>query len=115
MNTKNSVKKGKQACRFVEVKKAVYTHKTTAIWLLQERKRVSSDWLFRVRVKQTLPTNKSALQNAAVVSTMPTVCNTVEVDAFCVFTFRTDHDHNMDWRIGKQLPGFCVAKLARWS
>ena len=42
-------------CSFVEVKhngKTFFINKTTAVWLLQEGERVSSDRLFRVRSKQ---------------------------------------------------------------
>ena len=45
--------------------------------------------------------NQSTLQITADVSIVPTVCNTVEVDEVCVFTFKTDH--TMDWRIGRVL------------
>ena len=42
-------------CPFVEVshnKKKVFIHKTTAVWLLQEGERVSTDRLFHVRAMQ---------------------------------------------------------------
>ena len=42
-------------CRFVEVTqngKSMFISKTTAVWLLQEGERVSTDRLFRVRSKQ---------------------------------------------------------------
>jgi len=49
---------------FVEVitssNKKTFIHKTTALWLLQEGERISSDRLFRVRCKQPFSDNLSA-------------------------------------------------------
>lgn len=42
-------------CHFVEVPcgdKTVFIYKRTAVWLLQEAERISTDRLFRVRCKQ---------------------------------------------------------------
>ena len=53
---------------FVEVitssNKAILIRKTTALWLLQEGERISSDRLFRVRCKQPYSHNLSDIQKA---------------------------------------------------
>ena len=67
-------------CAFVEVEhnnKKVFIHKTTAVWLLQEGERVSSDRLFRVHTKQPASTSISV--------DIPTVCSTVDIGNLCIF------------------------------
>ena len=69
--------------------------KTTAIWLLQENERVSSDRLFRVRDKQ--PYSGSSLTLAPVTIAAPLVSNVVHVGDLCVFKF------GLNWQLGRIL------------
>jgi len=83
---------------FVEVTandQTLSIRKTTAIWLLQENERVSSDRLFRVREKQPY----SDLTTATTVAsfTVPTVSNTVHIGDLCLFKLGTD------WQLGRIL------------
>ena len=78
-------------------------HKVTAVWLLQEGKKVSSDRLFRVRSKQ--PFNDiSSLTNSHITlsSVVPYIDEVLHVGDFCAFMI--DHDSpNHAWKVGKVL------------
>ena len=64
----------------------MYIHKTTAVWLLQEGERVSSDRLFRVRAKQPFSTDsKPNVPVPIIADIIPIVCDTVEISNLCVF------------------------------
>ena len=87
---------------FVEIchnGKSAHIHKTTAIWLLQEGERVSSDRLFRVRVKQPFSsTTKHQPQPGSLTNTQPVVCTTIHVGDVCVFMASQE-----EWRLGRIL------------
>ena len=86
---------------FVEVRcgdKAVYIHKTTAVWLLQETEWVSSDCLFRVRNKQPFTTKSNTSKILISSAAHPIICSSVSVSDMCVFK-TTD----LDWQIGRVL------------
>ena len=87
-------------CPFVEVQhagKTLFVNKTTAVWLLQEGERVSSDRLFRVRCKQPY-TSDSEPQIHSTLITYPEVCQTLEVSNICVFK-----ESQSSWKIGRVL------------
>lgn len=90
----------KKHCRFVELTqngKKVFISKTTAVWLLQEGERVSSDRLFRVRSKQ--PYTCEAKPNRLTASdVVPTVSKVINVGDICVFV----KSHEC-WQIGRVL------------
>ena len=83
--SKGSITKCKH-CLFVETKhegKALFINKTTAVWLLQEGERVSSDRLFQVRSKQSYGSVPQPLVHNKS-STHPIVSQTLEVGNICV-------------------------------
>ena len=87
-------------CPFVEIKhngNTLYIHKTTAVWLLQEGERVSSDRLFRVRSKQPYACEPSP-QIRSSCGTNPIVCQSLQVGNICVFI-----DSKDKWKIGRVL------------
>ncbi len=66
--------------------KDYFINKTTAVWLLQEGERVSSDRLFRVRSKQ--PYSNGSLKNVShPVSNQPSQCEHILVGDVCVFKY----------------------------
>lgn len=87
-------------CRFVEVtlnEKTVYISKTTAVWLLQEGERVSTDRLFRVRNKQ--PYTCDAKPDVRHVSdAVPNVSECLNVGDICIFSRPQG-----TWQIGRVL------------
>ena len=107
--------KKKKHCPYVEIThngKKHYINKTTAVWLLQEGERVSSDRLFRVRNHQPYNTQPELCSNQQVESTCkqetPVVSKTIEVGNICVFL--TDSSA-MNWKIGRVLQfSFFLAK-----
>ena len=85
---------------FVEVcrlDKIVYIRKTTAVWLLQEGERVSTDRLFRVRKKQPYATEPTTA--TAEGFNQPTVQQAIQVGDLCVFAKATEGM----WCIGRVL------------
>lgn len=99
---KTSSKKSKESkfSHFVEVclgNKSVYIHKTTAVWLLQEGERVSTDHLFRVRAKQPFST-EVCRQNPKSSDSKPTIIDTVSIGDVCAFKEGEHH-----WRLGRVL------------
>ena len=85
-------------CPFVEVMhngKVMYINKTTAVWLLQEGERVSSDRLFRVRNKQPYSTTNTNLLPATSHNT-PTTCESIQIGDIAIFTISTE-----SWRMGR--------------
>ena len=86
----NDVKTGLQAKlkhnKMVEVNqngKKFYIHKTTAVWLLQESERVSTDRLLRVRAKQ--PNMNYSQSSHYHSSLVPIKDNILEISDICVF------------------------------
>lgn len=82
------IKKQKH-CPYIEINhdtKTFFINKTTAVWLLQEGERVSSDRLFRVRSKQPYATDpQTQLHNVPRTDTgHPTASQVVEVGNICV-------------------------------
>ena len=75
--------------RFLEVihnGEHLYIRKFTLVWLLQERERVSSDHLFRVRAKQPYNTStKLLLPSTNIDSSIPIVNDDIKLGEFCVF------------------------------
>ena len=70
--------------------------KTTALWLLQEGERVSSDRLFRVREKQPFPsTSQMSLMQVSYPN--PVMLNTLTIGDLCLFKLTTD------WELGRIL------------
>ena len=69
--------------------------KTTAVWLLQESERVSTDRLFRVREKQPFESTLQALTTVS--SPNPVISATIAVGNLCVFKFIPD------WKLGRVL------------
>lgn len=77
--------------------KKLFINKTTAVWLLQENERVSTDRLFRVRAQQPYCSTPQVLTHK-LESTVPVVQESLEVDDICVFG-----DKVRKWKIGKVL------------
>ena len=75
--------------RFLEVihnGEHLYIRKSTLVWLLQERERVSSDHLFRVRAKQPYNTStKLLLPSTNIDSSIPIVNDDIKLGEFCIF------------------------------
>lgn len=89
-------------CRYVEVEyngKTLCINKITAVWLLQEGKRVSSDRLFRVRSKQPYSSDPQPRRHTTF-TTDPSVCETIEVGNICVFK---DSKNTHTWKMGRVL------------
>lgn len=78
---------------FVEVQangQNVFICKTTAVWLLQEGERVSSDRLFRVRCKQPFAIQPLKVDTGTIPLTSPAItapkANIIDLDACCSST-----------------------------
>ena len=87
-------------CRFVEVTqngKSMFISKTTAVWLLQEGERVSTDRLFRVRSKQPY-TCDAQPEIRSTSDLLPSVSNSLNVGDICVF-----NRSQGQWQIGRVL------------
>ena len=85
-SSKTPRKSRKKFSPFVEVthnNKSAYIHKTTAVWLLQEGERISSDRLFRVRAKQPFAIEQQNQERH--LNTNPFVCLTINVGDYCMF------------------------------
>ena len=76
----------------------LFIHKTTAVWLLQENERLSSDRLFRVRSKQPYATDLGKIQVSCENTDKPFRSSTVAVGDICAFI-----DSTCCWKIGKIL------------
>ena len=76
-------------------------HKVTAVWLLQEGEKVSSDRLFRVCSKQPYNDTCTLEPQKSLSSLAPHINEVISVGDFCVFV--TDHLSNPQWKIGKIL------------
>lgn len=74
----------------------MFIHKSTAVWVLQEGERVSSNRLFRVRTKQPFSTEKQHKTETKSLE-HPSACPTVGIGEVCAFRY------NHSWRIGKVL------------
>ena len=84
------VSSSKKPFPFVEVQangQNVFIRKTTAVWLLQEGERVSSDRLFRVRCKQPFAIEPLKVDTGTIPVTSPAItapkANVIELDACC--------------------------------
>ena len=76
--------------------KTLFINKTTAVWLLQEGERVSSDRLFRVRSRRPFTSNCQTVPGTVTpTGTTPFVCQTIQVGNICVFK-----DTVGKWKIG---------------
>ena len=96
---KVSSRKSKKFSPYIEIShngKSAFIHKTTAVWLLQEGERVSSDRLFRVRAKQ--PFSCEVQHQMRTPDNTPTVCSTIQVGDICVFKASQG-----EWRLGRIL------------
>ena len=94
-------------CPYVEVKynsKTLCINKTTAVWLLQEGERVSSDRLFRVRHKQPYSSDPQP-QRHITFNTEPSVSETIEVGNICVFK---DSINTLTWKIRRVWGAVCA-------
>ena len=86
-----AIGKGKKFCPFLEVKadngSTIFIKKTTAVWLIQESERVSSDRFYRVRRKQPYTSEQSTKQGKprkfkkinTITITRPKQCTNLEV------------------------------------
>ena len=102
--TDNSKPNKKTFSPFIEVSvkdKTFSIRKTTAIWLLQENERVSSDRLFRVREKQ--PYSSSSLTTTPVSFTAPSVSEKAHIGDLCVFKV------GLEWQLGR------ILQLSRYN
>ncbi len=79
--------------------KDYFINKTTAVWLLQEGERVSSDRLFRVRNKQPYSSNGSLKNVSHIVSNQPSQGEEISLGNVCVFKY----SGMSSWQIGKIL------------
>lgn len=84
------VSSSKKHFPFVEVQangQNVFIRKTTAVWLLQEGERVSSDRLFRVRCKQPFAIEPLKVYTDTIPVTSPSITapkvNVIDLDACC--------------------------------
>ena len=95
----------------------LFINKTTAVWLLQENERVSTDRLFRVRAQQPYCSTPQVLTHKPE-STVPVVQESIGVDDVCVFS-----DKVKKWKIGKVLQfshylekqRVLISIVAQWS
>ena len=96
----------KKHSEFVQVShngKAVFIRKTTAIWLFQEYERVSSDRLFRVRMKQPNSSESHVnLPKASDANHLPARCEAINIGDICVF----QNTSCSEWKLGKVLRFF---------
>ena len=76
----------------------LFIHKTTAVWLLQENEKLSSDRLFRVRSKQPYATDLGKIQVSCENTDQPFRSSTVAVGDICAFI-----DSTCCWKIGRIL------------
>ena len=85
--------------QLLELSNGEYIRKTTAIWLLQEGERVSSDRLFRVRSKQPYSNPSTDIRHIShdLCADLPCISDTVVVGDMCVFE-KGDH-----WEVGRIL------------
>ena len=83
-------------------KKMFKIHKVTAVWLLQEGEKVSSDQLFRVRSQQPYSKTKNLTEDLKDSATVPHTSEVISVGNFCVF-FSDHTSPNQRWKIGKVL------------
>ena len=94
-----SSKKSTMFSPYVEIShnsKSAFIHKTTAVWLLQEGERVSSDRLFWVRAKQ--PFSCEFKHQMRTPSNLTVVCTTVQVGDICAFKASQG-----EWTLGRML------------
>lgn len=86
--------------QFLQVKSAsgkiVYIRKRTAIWLLQDTERVSSDRLFRVRAQQPHQPKEATIKTSAIVpihmnARQPILAEHIVIGDVCAFTLESTH------------------------
>ena len=100
--TEDSSKASKKKQKFspyVQVhygEKSTFIHKSTAVWLLQEGERVSSDRLFRVRGKQPFAIDRCNQKHHSE-NVQPVVSEVINIGDICVFTI------SQQWRLGRVL------------
>lgn len=100
VSQEDTSKKSKQSNRFVEILhngEKIFVRKSTLVWLFQEGERVSSDRLFRVRVKQPYSTSGQQISLNNNLAFLPTVQEYIELGELCAFQ---DGSKN-GWSIGR--------------
>ena len=94
----------------------MYINKTTAVWLLQEGERASSDRLFRVRSSQPFNTSceQQKHQQVGIAPACPVVRQTIEVGNIHVqqpvCAFMVSYGSTRQWRLGRVLQFFFILK-----
>ena len=103
MDMKSSVdKKHGLRHKYIEIEykgENIYVRKSTIVWLLQESERVSSDRLFRVRVKQPYSTLEKQIPSKSLKEinyALPQVKDQVELGDLCVFS-----EERNGWKVGR--------------
>ena len=102
--TDSDMNAGKKFSPYVEVSlndRTFSIRKITAIWLLQENERVSSDRLFRVREKQPFSSTSQSLIPISCAN--PVMLATLTVGDLCLFKLTTD------WELG------CILQFAKYD
>ena len=90
--------------------KKSFIRKSTAVWLLQEGERVSTDRLFRVRSNQPYNTEQHIRNEECTRACLPVVCETVEIGNICAFLTSSP----MHWSLGRILEfSFYLEKTAK--
>ena len=90
--------KRKQSNNFVEVQhkgEKIFIRKSTLVWLFQEGERISTDRLFRVRVKQPYSTSVQQISSKCDHSSLPHVQEFVELGYMCFS--RKCHSKGMEY------------------
>ena len=93
--------KRKQSNNFLEVQhkgEKIFIRKSTLVWMFQEGERVSTDRLFRVRVKQPYSTSLQQISSKCDNSSLPHVQEFVELGDICVFQ---ENITPKEWSIGR--------------
>jgi len=81
-------KKSKQSSKYIEINhggEKIFVCKSTLVWLYQEGERVSSDGLFRVRVKQPYSTSVQQISSNHNTSILPKVQECIALGDLCAF------------------------------
>ena len=100
-NQNDASVKRKQSNNFVEVQhkgEKIFIRKSTLVWLFQEGERISTDRLFRVRVKQPYSTSVQQISSKCDHSSLPHVQEFVELGDICVFQ---ENVTPKGWSIGR--------------
>ena len=93
-------KKSKQSSKYIEINhggEKIFVRKSTLVWLYQEGERVSSDRLFRVRVKQPYSTSVQQISSNHNTLILPQVQECIELGDLCAF----QDSGERGWSIGR--------------